>query len=88
MPLCRDSSVLASPLWQVWGSVPAWHGTAQPAMPGMCRMRWDLTAGGRGAEQPMSHLEGWQRHGEACELGQSQSCCNPLTQSLLRPNPP
>lgn len=51
----------------------------------MCR---DLTAGGRGAEQLMSHLEGWQRCGEACELGQSQSCRNPLTQSLPEPKCP
>lgn len=48
-------------------------------------MRWDLTAGGWGAEQPVSHLEGWQRRGEARELGQSQSCRNPLTQSLPEP---
>lgn len=34
---------------------------AQPAMPGMCRMRRGLTAGGLGTEQLMSHLEGWQQ---------------------------
>lgn len=51
-------------------------------------MRRDLTAGGRGTEQLMSHLEGWQRCGEARELGQSQSCHNPLTQSLPEPKCP
>lgn len=51
----------------------------------MCR---DLTAGGRGAEQPVSHLKGWQRHGEARELGQSQSCLNPLTHSFPAPKHP
>lgn len=33
----------------------------------------------------MSHLEGWQRHGEARELGQNQSCRNPLIQNLPEP---
>lgn len=51
-------------------------------------MCWDLTAGGRGAEQPVSHLKGWQWHGEVRELGQSQSCLNPLTQSFLAPKHP
>lgn len=33
---------------------PCRHRAAQPAMPGMCRMSRDLTAGGQGAEQPRS----------------------------------
>lgn len=36
----------------------------------------------------MSHLEGWQRRGEAGELGESQSCHNPLTRSLPEPKRP
>lgn len=51
-------------------------------------MRRDLTAGSRGAEQPMNHSEGWQQRGKARELGQSQSCRNPLTQSLPEPQRP
>lgn len=47
-------------------------------------MRRDLTAGGRGAEQPMSHLEGRQRRGKAGgepELPQPPNPEHPRTQT-------
>lgn len=46
-------------------------------------MRRGLTAGARGAEQPLSHSEGWQRRGAARGLGTRQS-----GGSLAAPKPP
>lgn len=46
-------------------------------------MRRGLTVGARGAEQPLSHSEGWQQRGAARELGTRQS-----GGSLAAPKPP